>query len=450
MKTKALFFLLLLAGSANSQTINYNDVAVIINDNSQTSIDIGNYFQQARNIPTQNMIHISAPTYEQIDSNEFEQIRSQIESYLITNNLVDSFNYLVTTKGVPLKIGEGFILDTNSTTACNECASFDSEIALILGGSSINIGASGVFINPFYNSTQYFSRSTMGIYLVTRLDAYTKQDVFNMIDRSGHLKGLNQETAWGILDVNVENQWDLTYFVNMFSPGYNYLLSNSWNAQYDIYFAPLTDKDNVFAYVTTGGQSLEGVSLNYTWTDGSICSLANASTAITFDPLSNPLNKLRLGDLIAEGCTGAHGYVGSTFSTLILKPEILFDRYLHTTENFNLAESYYMAERSLSWQAVIIGDPKASVVIDNTASIEESEEVTIGIYPNPSQGNVKVTGDEEFTSIKLFDTKGSLIVIYDELHSKSVELSLHSLRKGMYLIQVETSKGTVQERIVLN
>ena len=52
--------------NAVSQTIYYDDVAVIINDNSPTSIDIGNYFQTARNIPNQNMIHVLAPVNEEI------------------------------------------------------------------------------------------------------------------------------------------------------------------------------------------------------------------------------------------------------------------------------------------------------------------------------------------------------------------------------------------------
>ena len=37
---------------------------------------------------------------------------------------------------------------------------------------------------------------------------------------------------------------------------------------------------------------------------------------------------------------------------------VLFDRY---TSNYNLAESFYMASRSLSWMDVVIGDPKASI-----------------------------------------------------------------------------------------
>ena len=50
-------------------------------------------------------------------------------------------------------------------------------------------------------------------------------------------------------------------------------------------------------------------------------------------------------------------------------PEVLFPRY---TQGFNLAESYYMASAGLSWQDVIIGDPKTSIVYASPTPIQLS------------------------------------------------------------------------------
>ena len=57
-------FSLIISSLTAQPIIDYNDVAVIINSNSQASIDIGTYFQQQRNIPTQNIIYISTTTDE--------------------------------------------------------------------------------------------------------------------------------------------------------------------------------------------------------------------------------------------------------------------------------------------------------------------------------------------------------------------------------------------------
>jgi hypothetical protein len=65
-----------------------------------------------------------------------------------------------------------------------------------------------------------------------------------------------------------------------------------------------------------------------------------------------------VADLVAEGITGVKGYVYEPYSFAMAEVSVLFDRY---TNGYNLAESYYMASRSLSWMDVVIGDPKTSV-----------------------------------------------------------------------------------------
>ena len=118
MKFIILFITSILVFNSSGQSTSYSDVAVIVNDNSQVSIEIGNYFQAARNIPSENMIHIFSPEKEIIDSMEFVQIRAQIESHLLNMGIVDSINYLVTTKGVPLKIDSSY-LDNGALSSKN-------------------------------------------------------------------------------------------------------------------------------------------------------------------------------------------------------------------------------------------------------------------------------------------------------------------------------------------
>ena len=109
MRITFALILLFCGGSLSAQT-NYNDVAVIVNMNSQESIDIGAFFKNARNIPDVNMIYVYTSTTQDIDSVTFESLRSQVENHLVNNILVDSINYLVTTKGVPLSVNNGCVL----------------------------------------------------------------------------------------------------------------------------------------------------------------------------------------------------------------------------------------------------------------------------------------------------------------------------------------------------
>jgi Tfp pilus assembly protein PilF len=61
-----------------------------------------------------------------------------------------------------------------------------------------------------------------------------------------------------------------------------------------------------------------------------------------------------IGDLIRDGVTGVAGQVGEAYVMGAVRPEILFPAYL---AGFNLAESFYLASPTLSWQQVVIGDP---------------------------------------------------------------------------------------------
>jgi tetratricopeptide (TPR) repeat protein len=61
-----------------------------------------------------------------------------------------------------------------------------------------------------------------------------------------------------------------------------------------------------------------------------------------------------IGDLIREGVTGVSGQVGEAYVLGAVRPDILFPAYV---EGFNLAEAFYLAMPTLSWQTVVIGDP---------------------------------------------------------------------------------------------
>ena len=63
-------------------------------------------------------------------------------------------------------------------------------------------------------------------------------------------------------------------------------------------------------------------------------------------------------DYIQEGATGASGHVAEPFLALTPRPELLLPAYY---SGRNLAESYYLAIRALSWQNIVIGDPLCSI-----------------------------------------------------------------------------------------
>ena len=446
-RMKIIVFCCLLFCISNGicQTSNYKDVAVIINLNSEVSQTIGNHFKTERNIPSQNMIYVDAPTTEIIDSVQFVQIKNQIENYLINNNLTDSINYFVTTKGIPLKVGNNCVFDSLPGMSC---ASFDSEIGLILSDYSSYIGKSGHLANPYYGSNAHFSKATFGFYLVTRLDAYSLSDVINLIDRSGSGIGINKNSVKTVVDVSNGYDQDSIYFSDVFTPAHDFLSENSWNSILDLNFEALKEQSNVFLYLGVGHGPLPFQQLDYEFVNGSVSIMEMCSSSFTFDFNAKGANDLLLGDLIADGCTAGYGNVDYIFFGNIMSPEIFVDRYLNLTENYNLAEAFYMAGRTLSWQTVVIGDPKSSISIDNTAGILDANKSQLKIYPNPFHEKLSITLNENFGSVQIVDLNGALILEFSNLDCEQITLDLNNLKAGTYLLRV-VGENKVHQKLIL-
>jgi uncharacterized protein (TIGR03790 family) len=345
-----------LSERANGQT-SYSDVAVIVNANSTFSQAIGTYFKSQRNIPDQNIITIHCSSAEEVDAAEFNSMRSQIESYLQANNLVDSINYLVTTKGVPLKINRGETCSTNSPSA-----SVESELMCILGSYAGYIGANGRYYSPYYSKNQHFSRATQGIYLVTRLDAYTTQEVFDLIDRSGPATRVSSNSCY-VLDQDPTWNASAEFLNDYMTTARNLLAERGKNVELNSDSVYVTSRKGVLGYVSWGSNdrnadnfTTHALPLN-SWSPGAIVETYVSTSARSFE---NPpsYGQSLIADLIEEGVSGAKGYVYEPFTSSIADPSVLFDRY---AAGYNLAESYFMASRYVSWMDVVIGDPKTSV-----------------------------------------------------------------------------------------
>ena len=445
---KFFFFMsAFMAITSFAQTTSYDDVGVIVNVNSPVSMQIGSYFQQARNIPNQNMIYVSVPTTEVINDTEFTQLRTQIENYLVSQNLQDSLNYLVTTKGVPLKRNS---IDCVVNAGNGDCGSVDAELSLILGIHQNQIGQASAFVNPYFNQNEHFSRAQYGIYLVTRLDGYSQEDVLQMIDRSGPLTGVNQQIATGVIDLVEAYGMDTIYFMDSYvQPTYDNMLAENWNATMDLSPAVLTDQNNVFTYFYVGYGPVDSIQMNYKWLPGSFSALSTCSSAETFDAQSNPNESFYIADLIKDGCTAAHGYVNCIFISQLFRADILVNRYLNPIAHYNLAESYYMADMTLSYQSVVIGDPKASIVIDSGAGIPTSETPLFRLYPNPSTGTFQIKGIDQLkghVSIAITNSVGMLMSTDPEvLENESYVLE----DSGVYFISImEDGKLVGVERLV--
>ncbi len=340
------------ASISHAGYFDYDDVVVVVNDTSATSTTIGTYFQTARSIPDSHMIHISTPETETITRSVFDSdIRTPIENYLTSNNLASSTNYIVTTKGVPLRI---------SGTTSTSHASVDQELMLILGSQASLLDGDNFGISAYYNTNTQFSNTSYGNYLATRLTGYTIQQVEDLIDRSTIATTI--DSGIFVLDVDTNrdnptyqnvNDWMRTAGPLLSAKGYSVTLDETTTY--------LTNQTNVLGYYSWGSNDCcdvnNGIPGN-TYVNGAIGETAVSTSARSF-AYPPTYGQSLVADWIAEGISGMSGYVYEPYTTALAHADILFDRY---TSGYTLADSFGMASYALSWQQVVVGDPKTIIV----------------------------------------------------------------------------------------
>ena len=357
---------LLVAVPAGAQTA--ENVAVVINDNSAVSQKIGEYYARKRGIPAAQVVHIKAPEDELIDRPTYAAtVEAPIGAALSRAGLQDKILYLVLTKGVPLRIRA----NAQTSTAAS---SVDSELTLLyrrLTGQSV--AALGRADNPYFAGARadgplrHFSHKEFDIYLVTRLDGFSVEDVIGLVDRGsapvreGRIV-LDQQDK---LVNRTADEWldEAARRLEVAGEGERVVLEKTVN--------PARDVASVLGYASWGSNDPRNRVRKFgmTFVPGALATLFVSADARTFrePPASwvpgqdadrakwfSDSPQSLAGDLIREGVTGLAANVSEPSTQSVVRPEILFPAYL---SGANLAEAFYAAIPHLSWQTVVIGDP---------------------------------------------------------------------------------------------
>ena len=339
-------------------------VLLVVNDNSPLSRNIAEYYARRRGVPAKNICHIKTTTDEVISRDDYDrQIARPIGAFLRKEGLQESIYYIVTTGGVPLKI--------SGTDGLNGTyGSVDSELTLLY--SDLRSGQphpiEGPLNNPFFGKRdRAFSHPEFPIYLVTRLAAYDFDGVKGMIERS--LAAANRGKF--VLDLRSAddepgNDWlrdaaillpkDRVVLEQTIRPVYGeidvigYASWGSNDKHHDRRFPGFhwLPGGIVTEYVSTDGRTFQKPPDK--WTSSQEWNARSAWFA------GSPQSML--ADYILEGATGGSGHVYEPYLTMTPRPDLLLPAYY---SGRNLAESYYLAIRSLSWQNIVVGDPLCSL-----------------------------------------------------------------------------------------
>ncbi|MFA6480628.1 MAG: CARDB domain-containing protein [Victivallaceae bacterium] len=194
---------------SSSAMPSYDDVLVVINDNSPLSVEIGTYYKNARQIPDINVVHVSMTDYQGMAQNveydsetnratpsEKKALLDAIKNHMATHKLADKINYIVLTRGITMYAASPeFSSETNPDFSGVNAPYHFTDIYLLfnLSESAADYSIPDIFSRNkyfyYYNPdilNKKFSSKKFGYYIVSRLDGPGVNNIKKMIDDTGY------------------------------------------------------------------------------------------------------------------------------------------------------------------------------------------------------------------------------------------------------------------------
>jgi uncharacterized protein (TIGR03790 family) len=421
------------------------ELLLVYNDAIPEDLDLANYYASpvtGRAVDPEYIlgIHPTAEADPEVITwaNYLSTIRDPIKAYLDANtNIKNGIKYILLCKGVPYKIyGEnqfnaGQINTEDASSPLISLSSFssvDSDLCLLyndydrvgwmysgakadymgFSGSGFYLKGSSAFTpNTFkvswvdYNDTTApytFLEYTLN-YLVGRLNAYSYDNVKQLIDRAVNadttgtgsiiFDSSNAEFG-GYVPPKTQNQFDTMvdpvwpWPDNLQSSGYELLHGAGYSVFADATSLRLTGAasdnilvpiDKVIGYAGwgvnhAGGSYANGVNyilkdLLFTYRPGACWMSYESFNGQTFtcsdpsDPSTGHPGQGQIADFLYKGGTVAIGNANEPFTIGCGDERWVFDRYIDHGDRW--IEAAYKGLRLLSWQEVVVGDPLCKV-----------------------------------------------------------------------------------------
>lgn len=373
----AMFLLMhaLLVQAAGEQELDLEKrVIVVANANEEESVALAQHYAERRGIPMENIIALPMSSAETIEWREFvDTVYEPLQAALVTRGWIQGtasslkdkvgrkryamvghrISYLVTCRGVPLRIGHDPALYsevkplTNNPAFQTNHGAVDAELSLLAwAGYPIN----AYIPNPLFQKEEPTTVQRNKVVKVSRLDGPDWSEVRGLVDRAleAEKNGLIGRAYVDLGGPHAEGeQW--------FEDVVKQLANLDFEMSVDRAPTTLPADARFDAPALYFGWYSWGIDGPFTqpgfrFPPGAVALHLHSFSADTL----RSADARWCGPLIARGVTATFGNVYEPYLTFTHHPHLLL-RALARGET--LGDASYYALRALSWQQVVIGDP---------------------------------------------------------------------------------------------
>ncbi len=362
----------------NPAVVDYTpSTLVLCNANVPESVELANFYAEARGIPSEHIVPLKCPAQETITRDEYrDTIEGPLRAMFDLKNwwtidrtpqgpmaVENKMRIIAVIYGMPLRIAPipqppktdpetGNPVSQPGAAGADSAASVDSEL-MRLGILSPTID--GPLINPYFDKDVPIANAKLPMMMVAgRIDGPTPADAKRLITDA-----LITETTglWGKVYIDLAQKTQGSYKDGeewIGKAGQSFLL-HGFPAVVDVHGPtfpvnyPMGDAAVYFGWYT-GHADGPFKNPNFRFRKGAIAAHLHSYSATTL----RSTDTYWVGPLVSKGAAAVLGNVYEPYLSLTTHFDTFADRLL---KGYTIAESAAMGTQGISWMTIVVGDP---------------------------------------------------------------------------------------------
>jgi len=338
------------------------NVLVVVNENSEESLEIGNHYVQARGIPEVNLCRVRTSTALTVDKLVYQtDIEGPVMQCISGSGYSDRLDYIVLTRGIPIRAT--FPGGNVSTTALLQAAGTTMQ------GKDQEFGPPygfQYFTNPYSGRREYFAHSKTftdanGSYQLrigTMLSGYWSEDAIRLVDRSVASDGAPPTDVPGATFFLQDGVPAADVRNGDFDSAATRIRGRGYQATHLLVGQAQPNGEIVASHVNSGSYSSNdfGSISSCTYPPGALVDVLESYGLVPENFTPGQQAQAPATWWVTAGATGVHGTVEEPYN-VAFPDGFMLEPYL---DGFNLGETFYQGIPYLYWMNMVLGDPLAA------------------------------------------------------------------------------------------